>query len=174
MWVWLVFDDENNISRDRVRRLVSFPRESDFGSLFPPAFDLNRENLILRPHGPCVRIQPLPGDLHPLGAAVEDLLQRHPQFVDDGRVLFPPWRTYVAVPRESVHVEAGEGAESVVPVHVHVLVVPAVVSLTPEEHLKRVGAPKEGGEGGMGVSMEGVGEGVAWSITGRSIASFEP
>ena len=62
-------------------------------------------------------------------------------------------------------------SEGVILVHVHVLLrVVAVVivvvvgeavgatvaAVGAKEHVKGVGAPKEGGEGGVGVSMEGV------------------
>lgn len=52
--MWLVLDDENNVSRNRVGRLVSLPRERDFGSLFPAPLDLDSENLILSSHGPAI------------------------------------------------------------------------------------------------------------------------
>lgn len=106
---------------------------------------------------------------------MEDLLQGDPQLVDDSRVLLPPLlapEADVAVPREAVQVEAGEGAKGVVSVHLHVLVVPAV-GFTPEEHLKGVRTPEEGGEGGVGIPVEGVGECAALSVTGGSVSSLE-
>lgn len=137
MWVWLVLDDENNVSRNGIGRLVSLPRERDLGSLFPAPLDLNSENLILSAHGPAIWIKPFARDFHPLGAAVEDLLQGDPEFVDDGRVLLPALLPDVPVPRESVQVEAGEGAEGVVSIHLHVLVIPAV-GFSSKEHLEGV------------------------------------
>lgn len=106
---------------------------------------------------------------------MEDLLQGDPQFVDDGRVLLPALRPSgadVPVPRESVHVEVGEGAEGVVSVHLHVVVVSAV-GFTPEEHLERVRSPEESGEGSVRVPVEGVGEVVAWPVTSGNASSLE-
>lgn len=71
---------------------------------------------------------------------MEDLLQGDPEIVDDGRVLLPallPAEPDMPVPRESVQVEVGEGAEGVVSIHLHVLVVSAV-GFTSKEHLEGV------------------------------------
>lgn len=106
---------------------------------------------------------------------MEHLLQGDPQFVDDGRVLLPPLlppEAHVAVTGEAVQVEAGEGAEGVVSVHLHVLVV-SPVRFTSEEHLEGVGASEESGEGGVRVSMEGVGESGALSVTSGPTSSLE-
>lgn len=140
MRVWLVLDDENNVGGNGVGRLVSLPREGDLGPFFPAPLDLNREDLVLSAHGPAVRIEPFAGDFHPLGAAVEDLLQGDPQFVDDGRVLLPALlapEPHMSIPGEAVQVKAGEGAEGVVSVHLHVLIVSAV-GFTSKEDIEGV------------------------------------
>lgn len=171
----LVLDDEHNVRRNGIGGLVSLPRERDFGSLLPSPLDLDSEYLVLIAHGPAIRIQPFARDFQLLGAAVEDLLQGDPQFVDDGRVLLPallPSGAGVPVPREPVHVEVGEGAEGVVSVHLHVVVVSAV-GFPPEEHLEGVGTAEESGEGGVRVPMEGVGEGVAWPVARGAVSSLE-
>lgn len=183
MCMWLVLNDEHNISRDRIGRLVSFSRERDLGSLLPPSFNLYGENLILRPHGPSVRVHPLPADLHPLGATVKHFLQRYAQLVMNGRVLLPPLLPAdpnVAIPREPVEIKRGERTKRVVAIHLHVLVVPAAwtasVGLATEEHFEGVGAAEEGGEGGMWVAMERVRCEVAalsvWTVAGAA-TSFE-
>lgn len=174
--VWLVLDDEHDVGGDRVRRLVPLPRKRDLGSFLPSPLDLDGEDFVLVAHGPPVRIHPLARDFHPLGAAVENLFQGDPQLVDDRWVLLPPLlaaQADVAVPPgEAVQVEAGERTEGVVPVHLHVLVVPAV-GFTAEEHLEGVGPAEEGGEGGVGIAMKGVGEGTALSVAGWSTSSLE-
>lgn len=175
MRVWFVLDDENNVSRNGTGRLVSLSWECDLGSLFPAPLDLDGENLVLSAHGPAVWIQPFARYLHPLGAAVEDLLQGDPQFVDDGWVLLAtllPSKAGVAVTGESVQVEAGEGAKGVVSIHLHVIII-SPVGFATEEHLKRVRTPKESGKGGVRVPVEGVGERVARSVTSGSISSLE-
>lgn len=175
MRVRFVLDDEDDVSGNGVGRLVAFPWECDLCPLLPASLDLNGEDLILRSHGPAVWVQPFAGDFHSLGAAVEDFFQGDPQFMHDGGVLLPtllPAKAHVAVPREAVHVEAGEGAKGVVPIHIHVLVVSSV-GFAPKEHLERVGATKKSGKGGMRVSMEGVGEVGALSIASRSTSTLQ-
>ena len=185
MRVRLVLDDEHDVGRYRVGRLVALAWERDLGALLPPALDLNGEDLVLVAHGPAVRVEPLAGDLHPLGAAMEDLLQGDPQLVVDGRVLLAALllmlllllaaHAHVSLTGEAVDVEAGEGAEGVAAVHLHVVVVATAtpVGLTPEEHLKGVGAPEERGEGGVRVPVEGVGEVAALAVSGGAISSLE-
>lgn len=179
VWMRLVLNDKYNVRRDGVGRLVSFPWERDLGPFLPPSFNLDGENLVFCAHGPTIRIQPLARDLHPLGAAVEDLLQGDPELVDDGRVLLAPLLLMlpalarVHVPGESVEVEAAERAEGVVSIHLHVLVVTRVARLAPKEHLEGVGAAEEGGKGGVGVSVEGVCKVVALTVAGWTASSLE-
>lgn len=106
---------------------------------------------------------------------MEDLLQGDPKFMDDGRVLLPALLTSMPdmpVPRESIQVEAGKGAKGIVSIHLHVLIV-TTIDFTSKEDVKRVWTPKECGEGGMRVPVEGVSEGAALSFTSGSISSLE-
>jgi len=182
VWVRLVLDDEHDVGGYRVGRLVALAGEGDLGALLPAPLDLDGEDLVLVAHGPAVRVESLAGDLHPLGAAVEHLLQGDPQLVVDGWVLLAPLllllllplaaHPYVLLAGEPVDVEAGEGAEGIAAVHLHV-VVAAPVGLAPEEHLKGVGAPEERGEGGVWVPVEGVGEVGALAVIGGTISSLQ-
>lgn len=114
-------------------------------------------------------------DLHALGAAVEDLFQRDLHLVDHRRVLVLPAGPQAlgrrpppppaALPREAEL--SPDVSEGVVLVHVHALlgfvvvvegetVGATVAAAGAEKHVERVGASEEGGESGVGVSMEGV------------------
>lgn len=56
MRVWLVLDDEHNVGRNGVWRLVSLPWKRDLGSFLPSPLDLDREDLVLVAHGPAIWI----------------------------------------------------------------------------------------------------------------------
>lgn len=165
--VWFVLDDEDDVSRDGAERLVALPGERDLGSLFPATLDLDGEDLVLCAHGAAVGVQPLAGDLHALGAAMEDLLQGDAQLVVDGGVLLAVGWPGATVPLagEAVQAEAAEGSKGLT-VHLHVLVVPPAGCLPAEEHLEGVGPAEEGGEGGMGVPVECVGVAAPLAIRG--------
>lgn len=75
MGMSFVFKYKDYVSRNVLRSLVPLLWEGDFGALFPALFDDNIEDLVLCPHAPPIRVQPAAGDLHALGAAVEDLFQ---------------------------------------------------------------------------------------------------
>ena len=196
MGVGLVLDDEHDVGGYGAGRLVALAGERDLGALLPAPLDLDGEDLVLVAQRAPVGVQPLAGDLHALGAAVEHLLQGDPQLVVDGRVLLTPLcptpplllllllapHAHVALTREAVDVEAGEGAEGVAAVHLHVVVVAAEaaaaaaaapVGLAPEEHLEGAGAAEEGVEGGVRVPVEGVGEVAALAVGGGAVASLE-
>jgi len=114
---------------------------------------------------------------------VEDLFQRDLHLVDHRRVLVLPAGPQAlgrrpppppaALPREAVVRPPRKAelspdvSEGVVLVHVHALlgfvvvvegetVGATVAAAGAEKHVERVGASEEGGESGMGVSMEGV------------------
>lgn len=70
-----VFKHKHYVSRNVLGGLVSLLWEGNFGSFLPALFDDNVEDLVFRPHAPPIRVQPAAGDLHALGAAVEDLFQ---------------------------------------------------------------------------------------------------
>lgn len=123
VWVWLVFDDEDNVGRDAARGLVTLTWEGNLGALLPATLDLDRQDLVLGAGSASVSIQATPRDFHALGAAVKDLLERDAQFVMNRRVLLAP---RLPVPRETVQVETAKGAERVPGVHFHVLIVSAV------------------------------------------------
>lgn len=167
--VRLVLEDEDDVSRDVVRRGVPFFGERDFGSLLPAPFDDNVQDLILSPHGPAIGVEPSAGDLHPLGGAVVDLFQGHLQLVDDGWVLdLPPRVQGLLVPPvnpvNAVEAKPAEGTERiVVVVDIHVFLVKAIEhpgAAASEEDIEGVGASEERREGGVGVSVEGVVESV--------------
>lgn len=123
MWVWLVLDDKDDVGGDGAGRFVALPWEGDLGSFLPAAFDLDGQDLVLVARGPSVGVQAPPRDLHALGAAMKDFLQRDTQLVMDRRILLPPRRTLA---RKSVQIKTREGTEGVAGVHLHVLVIPAV------------------------------------------------
>lgn len=186
MWVTLVLEHESDVGGDVVRRLVAFFGEGDFGALLPAPLDDDVEDLVFGAHAAAVRVEAAPRDAHALGAAVEDLLQRDAQLVHHRRVLHAPppaeglcpLRPPTAAVVEAV--EPVEGAEAaaevtpgaervVVPVHVDVVVMVMVAVMVPEavggvvaratgaeEDVEGVGAPKEGGEGGVRVAVERV------------------
>lgn len=177
-----VFKHKGDVGRNVLRGLVPLLWEGDLGSLFPALLDDNVEDLVLCPHAPPIWVQPAAGDLHAFGAAVEDFLQRDLQLVDHRRVLVLspgpealrrhpsppaalPWKAVVHPPwKPELSPKMSEG---VILIHIHVLLrvvvivegepVGAVVAAVgAKKHVEGVGAAKEGGKGGMGVSVEGV------------------
>lgn len=123
MWVRLVLNDEDDIGGDAAGGLVALAWERDLGALLPAALDLDGQDLVLGARGPAVGVQATARDLHALGAAVKDLLERHAQFVMDRRVLLTP---RLPVTRETVQIKTREGAKGVPGVHFHVLIISAV------------------------------------------------
>lgn len=182
MGVSFVFKHKGYVGRNVLRRLVPLLWEGDLGSLLPAFLDDYVKDLVLCPHAPSIWIQPAAGDLHALGAAVEDLLQRDLQLVDHRGVLLlspspqalrrhppPP----AALPWEAVVHPTWKTklppkmSKRVILIHVHVLlrvvviverktIGAAVTAVGAKEHVEGVGATKEGGKGGVWVSMEGV------------------
>ena len=87
MDVTFVSEHKGYVGRNVLGGLVPLFREGDLGPLLPALLDDDVEDFVLCPHAPAVRVQPAAGDLHALGAAVEDLFQRDLQLVDHRRVL---------------------------------------------------------------------------------------
>lgn len=87
MGVPSIFKHKGYVSRNVLGGLVPFLWEGDLGSFLPALLDDNVEDLVLCPHAPPIWVQSAAGDLHALGAAVEDLLQGDLQLVDYRRVL---------------------------------------------------------------------------------------
>lgn len=179
MSVWLVLQDEDNVSRDVVRGGVSFLGEGDLGAFLPTSLDDDVQDLVLAPHRSPVRVQPPAGDLHPLCGTVVDFLQRNFELVNHRGILHLPahvdgLRVPPVDPVEAIEAKTAESTEGIVAVVVHihaVLVVKAVEDpgpATAEEDVEGVGAPKEGGEGGVRVSMEGVVEGASRRTRGTT------
>ena len=84
----LVADDEDDICRNLVGRLIALALKRDFGAGFPAGFDVDGQDLLLLADGAVVAHNP-PADLHPLRHALVDVFQRDEQIVLDRRVLLP-------------------------------------------------------------------------------------
>lgn len=85
--VTFVFKHKGYVSRNVLRGLVPLLWEGDLGPLLPSLLDDDIEDLVLCPHAPPIWVQPAAGDLHTLGAAVEDFFQGDLQLMDHWRVL---------------------------------------------------------------------------------------
>lgn len=160
-----VFDHKHHVSRNVSGRLVSLPGEGDLGPFLPASLDVHCQDLVLAAHAAAVRVQPLPGDLHLLGAAGEHLLQAHLQLVHHRRIFLlltapvgTPWSGFegplvLVEPSHSTrhaphpsHTKCGKG---VISVHV-------IVPVACEELVEWAAATKKLCKHGVRISMEGV------------------
>lgn len=82
-----VFKYKHYVGGNVLRGLVPLLWESNLGPLLPALLDDNVEDLVLCPHATPVWIQPATSDLHTLGAAVKDLLQRDFQLMNHWSIL---------------------------------------------------------------------------------------
>lgn len=162
----LVFEHEDNVGWDVVRCGVALFGEGNLGTFFPASFDDNVQDFVLGAHSSPVRVKAPPCDLHPLGGAMVDLLQGHPQLVHHRGVLYlapgvqwlwgSPW-----TPTQPIEAKAAKGTKWVlIFIHIHVIRVKATEgpsgAAAGKEDIEGVGATKEGSKGGMRVPMKGV------------------
>lgn len=160
----LIFEHEDNVSRDVVRCGITLFGESDLGAFLPATLYDNVQDLVLCAYSSPVRIKAPSCDLHALGGAVVDLLQRHPQLMHHRRVLHlaprvqwfwgSPW-----TPTQPIEAKAAKGTKWVfIFIHIHVIWVKATEGTSGaaagKEDIEGVGATKEGGKGGVGVPMK--------------------
>ena len=153
--VLLVPEDEGDVGRGAVGRLVPLPGEGDPGARLPALLHHHVEHLLFGPQAAAVGVEAAAGDLDVLGAAVHHLLQGHQQVVHHLVALQTPLASPQAgvVAGRPVHVAEGEAPEGVEQV--------VLVGLGAEEDVKVVGAVEEGGEGGVGVAVEVIAETLA-------------
>lgn len=162
----LVFEHKDYVCRDVVRCGITLFGESDLGAFLPATLDDNVQDLVLSAHSSPVRVEASPCDLHTFGGAMVDLLQGHPQLMHHRWVLHlaprvqwfwsSPWTS-----AQPIEAKAAKGAKWVlIIIHIHVIWIKTTEGSSRagagKEYIEGVGAAKEGGKGGMGVSMEGV------------------
>ena len=151
--VLLVPEDEGDVGRGAVGRLVPLPGEGDPGARLPALLHHHVQHLLFGPQAAAVGVEAAARDLDVLGAAVHHLLQGHQQVVHHLVALQTPLAPPQAGVVAAVHVAEGEAPEGVEEV--------VFVGLGAEEDVEVVGAVEEGGEGGVGVAVEVIAETLA-------------
>lgn len=152
--VLFVPEDEGDVCRGVIRRLVSLSWEGDLGPRFPSFLHHHVEHLLLGSHAASVGVEATTCDLHMLGAALHHLLQGHQEVVHHFVALQTPLASPALALVEPSDVTEGEAPEGVEEVFF-------AVGFIAEEDVEVVGAVEEGGEGGVGVGVEVVAESVA-------------
>lgn len=164
LWVLLVPENEGDVCRGVVGRLVSLPGEGDLGPGFPAFLHHHVEHLVFRPHAAPVGVEAAAGDLHVLGAAVHHLVKGHQQVVHHRLALQAPLASpqpalVAGEPTQVAEGEPSEGVEEVI----------FAITVVAKEDVEVVGAVEEGGEGGVGVAGEIIAESVALACQWHSI-----
>lgn len=162
----LVFEHKYYVSRDVVRCGITLFGEGDLGAFLPATLDDNMQDFVLSAHSSPIRVEASPCDLHTLGGAMVDLLQGHPQLMHHRWVLHLAPRVQWFggsswPPTQPIEAKAAEGTKWVlIIIHIHVIWIKTTEgssgATAGKEDIEGVGATKEGGKGGMGVSMKGV------------------
>lgn len=146
VFMWLVFDDENNVGWNCVVVLVAFSRKGDLSASLPSGLDVDCEHFVLFSlHS--IRANNFAIDFHLFGASFEDFFKGHLQVVLDWRVLL---------------LLLSGRIERVVPRWLKIHSVEALTSFTAsaeivhvEEHVEGAAIAEELREGLMRITMEG-------------------
>lgn len=175
--MWFVLHHKNYVGRNVCRRLIPFFRKCYFCSLFPPFFNLYLQDFIFCTCSSPIWVQTFTGDLHPLSATIQNLLQGNLEVVYQGRVLLFLHNTTVSAQasharaegaREATHPATPHPKASEGVVRVHILIHASITAT--KELPKRVTPAEEFLKDGMRVTLESVAEGARTTRAGGSSA----